>query len=140
MMIRLILAALCFLMFEVTRAQDEAIQQPEQMPVALSCLDLETQKDRDQCTAQALTQHVINHLEYPKKARRKNISGMLIARFVVHKNGQIGDVEILKSPDDILDDPVKNAIFSMPEMHPGEIKGQAVAVQYVLPIRFTLEN
>ena len=87
MMIRLTLTALCLLMFGPTRDQDEGPQQPEHMPVAQACLDLEALKGRDQSTDQALAQHVVSHLEHPKKATKKDNSGMDIARFIVHKNG-----------------------------------------------------
>jgi len=121
-------------------AQGDVIDQPETMPIAISCEGLETPEARDQCTAEQLTLHVVEHLDYPKKARRKDISGLVIAQFVVDASGQIRDAEILRSPDPMLNDPAIAAIESMPTMRPAQQRGKNVSVRYVLPIRFVLND
>lgn len=123
-----------------TFGQQETIDQPETMPVASDCVGLATMEARDQCTAEALTMHVVQNLDYPKKARRKDISGLVIAQFVVDATGEIRDAEILRSPDPMLNEPAIAAIESMPPMKPGQQKGKDVSVRYVLPIKFVLND
>lgn len=123
-----------------TLGQQETVDRPETMPVASSCLDKTSPEERDQCTAEALTMHVVQNLDYPKKARRKDISGLVVAQFVVDATGTIRDAEILRSPDPMLNEPAIAAIESMPAMKPGQIRGTDVAVRYVLPIKFVLND
>lgn len=123
-----------------TSAQQESVDEPETMPVALACIGRETVAERDQCTAEALTMHVVQNLDYPKKARRKDISGLVVAQFVVDASGEIRNAEILRSPDPMLNAPAIAAIESMPVMKPGQMQGKDVAVRYVLPIKFVLHD
>ena len=39
------------------------------------------------------------HLSYPKKARRKGIEGRVVARYVVEKDGTVGQIELVEVPD-----------------------------------------
>lgn len=132
----------CLLFGAATTAlsQAEIVEQPETMPVASECLDIASVEERDQCTAQALTMHVVQNLDYPKKARRKDISGLVVAQFVVDASGEVRDAEILRSPDPMLNEPAIAAIESMPPMKPGQQKGKDVSVRYVLPIKFVLND
>jgi protein TonB len=135
-----LIAALLLATASTTFGQQETVDQPESMPVASDCVGLATVEARDQCTAEALTKHVVENLDYPKKARRKDISGLVVAQFVVDATGAVRDAEILRSPDPVLNEPVIEAILSMPTMKPGQQRGKNVAVRYALPIKFVLND
>ena len=76
-------------------------------------------------------------LIYPEAAEQKKIEGTVFVQFVVTKKGSVGSVEIMRGPD-MLQKAAATVIESLPLFVPGNNKGKAVNVQYVLPIRFAL--
>ena len=68
------------------------------------------------CTEQAIANFVVSNLAYPKKARRKGIEGQIIVKFIVEKDGALGEVTVVKGVHPMLDDEVqrggKHARFS----------------------------
>ena len=81
---------------------------------------------------------LINNLQYPKYAREKDISGKVIATFVVDKDGNIKESKILKGIGGGCDEEVIRLINSMPKWTPGKQNGKNVAVQYSMPFSFNL--
>ncbi len=65
---------------------------------------------------------------------------MVIARFVVDKNGQISDVEIEQSGREDLDDEVRRVIKRMPAWKPGLQNGFPVAAYFKMPVTFINNN
>ena len=41
--------------------------------------------------------HVVKETKYPGKARRKGIEGKVYVRFVVERDGSVGEIEVLRS-------------------------------------------
>ena len=77
-------------------------------------------------------------LRYPEKAKDDSIQGRVIVRFIVKKDGSIGETEILRSCHPLLDAEAVRVVKSIPKMIPGTINGKSVNVGYVLPIAFSL--
>lgn len=65
---------------------------------------------------------------------------VVIAKFVVDKNGNISDVEIIQNGREDLDDEVKRVINKMPKWKPGLQNGNPVAVYYKMPVSFVNNN
>ncbi len=77
---------------------------------------------------------------YPKEAKRNNIQGKVIVRFVVEKDGSVSNVAILKGADPQLDAEALKVVKSLPRFEkPGIKSGQAVAVNFMVPITFSLK-
>lgn len=75
---------------------------------------------------------------YPIRAREKNISGMVYITFMVSKDGEIEDVEILKGVHKLLNNEALRVVKIMPPWIPGKIDGENARVRNNMPIKFTL--
>jgi TonB family protein len=64
------------------------------------------------------------------------IQGRVICRFVVEKDGSIGQVEVVRSLDPPMDKEAVRLIKSMPKWIPGKQNGKVVRVYFTLPINF----
>ena len=91
------------------------------------------------CTEQAIANFVVSNLAYPKKARRKGIEGRVIVKFIVEKDGAVGEVTVVKGVHPMLDDEAQRVVESMPNFHPGMQRGKPVRVSYNLPFNFSLK-
>lgn len=83
---------------------------------------------------------IVQHLEYPKEARKKKIEGKVFIKFIVNKEGKMVDFVGYKSPDKILTDEAIRVLKLMPDWTPGENEqGEKVNVVFTLPIQFKLD-
>ncbi|TJZ62965.1 energy transducer TonB [Sphingobacterium olei] len=78
--------------------------------------------------------YVTRHLEYPAGA--EGISGEVIVRFVVDKNGRTRDAEVVQGVHKVLDDAALDLINSLPQWTPGVLDGKNVDIKMELPLRF----
>jgi protein TonB len=83
--------------------------------------------------------YIGKNLKYPSAAQRANVSGKVFAKFVVEKDGHIGDVQILKGIGFGCDEEASRVIKSMPKWNPGKQNGRSVRVFFTMPINFQLE-
>ena len=88
---------------------------------------------------QVFLQFVQENLRYPIEAQKKGIQGTVRLRFVVEKDGSIGDIQITRGLDPECDKAAADAVKKSPKWIPGEYKGQTVAVWYNIPIKFELQ-
>ena len=72
-------------------------------------------------------------------ARENDIQGTVAVRFVVDKDGSIGDVEVLRGIGGGCDQEAVRVIKSMPPWKAGKQNGQPVKVYFTLPVKFKLE-
>jgi len=77
-------------------------------------------------------------VRYPEAAREAGQEARVVVHFVVHENGSISDVEVVKSGGKSLDAEAMRVVGSMPKWKPGKTKGKAIKVYYSLPIIFRL--
>lgn len=80
------------------------------------------------------------NIQYPANAAKNEVEGRVILQFVVEKDGQIGDVKVVRSVDPELDAEALRVVKSMPSFIPGRQDGKPVAVWYTLPISFKLQS
>ena len=116
----------------------DPLQFAEKMPVWSTCISEADETASMNCTTQAIAEFVMQRVSYPKKMRKQQVAGTVIARFVVEKDGSIGDVEVVRGIYPQLDDQVVDAVRAFPAFQPGEQLGKPVRVQYALPVRFSL--
>ncbi len=84
----------------------------------------------------AMRAYVSQNLKYPFKARWKGIEGKVVLSFVVGVDGQINNVELVKSVHPILDKAAIDVITKMPKWTPGFKEGKVVTEKFTLPIFF----
>lgn len=86
----------------------------------------------------ALLQYISDNIKYPTIAQENGIQGRVIVRFVVKKDGSIGDVQVLRGVDSSLDKEAVRVVQSLPKFIPGKQNGHAVNVWFNLPVSFKL--
>ena len=87
-----------------------------------------------------LLKYVATHIKYPTMAAENNIQGRVVVKFVVKKDGNVGDVVVLRGKDPDLDKEAVRVVKTLPKFIPGKMNGQAVSVWYTLPINFKLQS
>lgn len=87
---------------------------------------------------EAMMRFISSKINYPQAARKAGIGGMVAIRFIVEKDGSIGNITALKSPDPSLSEEAIRVVKLMPKFDPGFKAGAAVRVEFVLPVKFKL--
>jgi len=87
----------------------------------------------------ALLSYVAKNTVYPKEASQKGIHGKVIVKFVVNKDCTVGNIEILKGVDTLLDAEAIRVVSMLPKFEKaGVFHGRKVATYFMIPISFTL--
>lgn len=86
----------------------------------------------------ALLTFIYRHLDYPDEAVSDSIEGTMSVRFMVQKDGKVGNITIIKSLHKACDDAVVKVIRALPRFIPAKKKGKPIASAYLVPIRFRL--
>ncbi len=71
-------------------------------------------------------------------ALENNVQGRVVVKFVVKKDGSVGNVAVVRGKDPDLDKEAVRVVKSLPAFTPGTMNGKPVAVWYTLPINFRL--
>ena len=93
----------------------------------------------------ALMQFILSNLKYPKEWDEACISGKVIAKLEIDKNGKVGNVEIIRCtiPADFSEsakNEVQRVIKLLPDFIPAQKNGKTVKSYYILPISFKLSD
>lgn len=87
-----------------------------------------------------LMRYLSSNIKYPTIAVENGIEGRVVLKFVVRKNGNIEDVNVVRSLDPSCDKEAMRVVKSMPKWIPGMQNGQAVDVYFTLPVLFRLQK
>ena len=87
-----------------------------------------------------LLKYIASHIKYPTMAAENNIQGRVVVKFVVGKDGRVGEVVVVRGKDPDLDKEAVRVVKTLPNFIPGKMNGQAVSVWYTLPINFKLQS
>lgn len=87
-----------------------------------------------------LMRFIKRNLVYPQQATDMGIEGRVVLRFVVNKNGEVSDIELLRKLDPVCDKEALRVVKMMPKWIPGRQNGRAVPVYYTLPIVYKLNK
>lgn len=82
---------------------------------------------------------VSGEFRIPAIAAENGIQGRVVVKFVIEKDGSIGDIVFLQSPDKVYEDEVRRVLKKSPKWTPGRQRDQVVRVYYILPIDCRLE-
>ena len=86
-----------------------------------------------------LMQYLARSIKYPVIAQEKKQQGRVIIQMVIGQDGSISNAKVLRSVSPSLDTEAMRVVSNMPKWEPGLQRGQAVAVEYTLPITFRLQ-
>lgn len=86
-----------------------------------------------------LMKFLSDNIVYPQIALESGLQGRVIVQFVVNKNGEIVNIQVVKGVDPFLDKEAVRVINMMPKWIPGKQNGQAVNVKFTLPVNFKLK-
>ncbi len=87
---------------------------------------------------EALYQWIYDHTQYPAECKEQGIQGRAMAKFVVEKDGSIGQISITRSPHNALSDEAIRLLKSMPKWKPAQHNGKTVRSYYHLPVMFSI--
>lgn len=87
---------------------------------------------------QGLMQYLAKNIKYPTDAQQSKTQGRVVLQMTVNKDGGVISPKIIQSVSPSLDAEAIRIVLNMPRWEPGKDKGEPVAVQYTLPITFTL--
>lgn len=111
----------------------------EKMPEYPGCDQNMADKERKNCAQTAMLQFIYTNIKYPQKARNLGVQGTAIVRFVVDKDGSIGDITALRGICAPIEAECIRVVKMMPQWIPGEQNEETVPVYFNLPIKFKLE-
>ena len=81
---------------------------------------------------------VQERLVYPDEALGRGIQGRVVVSFVVERDGTVGGVRTLASPDSLLSEAVIRVVRRSPAWTPGMLEGKPVRVWHSIPVDFTV--
>jgi len=113
----------------------------EEMPRFPGCEDIEGDEEAKQtCSNKKLIQFIGNNIKYPESAKKSNVEGIVVIRFVVDKKGHVTSPELLRSLDPACDAEAMRIVKLMPAFRPGKQSGKDVNVYFTLPIKYKLTD
>ena len=74
--------------------------------------------------------------QYPTEAYETGIEGRVTCAFVVHSDGKISHINVLRGVEPSLNHEAVRIISQMPEWHPGKINNEPVPVRVICYIPF----
>lgn len=120
---------------------DEIFKVVEEMPRFPGCEDFNggTQA-KTKCANKKLLEFIFSNLKYPEEARKNGVEGMVVLKFIVDRQGNIQNPSIARSLSSDCDEEVLRVASMMPKWIAGKQKGEAVNVEFTLPVKFKLED
>lgn len=87
-----------------------------------------------------LYDYLAKEIKYPKNALENGVQGKVTLSFIINKNGEVSDVEVLGKVGFGCDEEAIRVLKEMPKWKAGEQNNRKVAVKLVLPIMFEVNN
>ena len=87
---------------------------------------------------EALYSYLGKSIQYPELARENNITGTVVIKFVVEKDGSITKASILREIGGGCGKEALRVVNAMPKWKPGKQSGKAVRTEFTLPVQFEL--
>lgn len=88
----------------------------------------------------AMYEFMNKNIHYPPAAQEEGIQGTVVVMFTIAKDGSVTGAKAVRSPHESLSAEAVRMVTSMPKWTPGRNNGQAVKVNYTLPVRFKLNK
>ena len=85
-----------------------------------------------------LLKFISENMEYPEIARRAGVSGRVIVRCIVEKDGSLSNIEIVKGIGAGCDEEAVRVCGIIPKWNPGRQNTRPVRVRLMIPFQFIL--
>lgn len=111
----------------------------EEVPLFEECKTLPKTNHRD-CFQEMMMMHIKKNFYYPEEAQENKIQGKVFIRFVIEKDGTIGEITA-RGPKDgkIIEEAAISMFKKLPKLQPATQRGKPVRVTYMVPINFMLQ-
>jgi TonB family protein len=123
---------------------EEIFKVVEESPRFPGCEDILEKQERQECAQKKMLEYLYTNIKYPESARKAGVEGMVVIQFVIEKDGSVSNTKVLR---DIGEGCGEEGMRVMNMMNsegirwiPGIQKGEAVRVQFALPISFKLDK
>jgi hypothetical protein len=83
-----------------------------------------------------INKYIIDSLYYPEEALKKNIQGIVDMSFLISKEGKLGEIKIISTPDSLLSNEVIRVLKSVPVWYPAIEHNRPVEQIQTLKIPF----
>lgn len=112
----------------------------EDMPYMCDCSMFTDSAERADCTTRTMFTHLQNNIRVPASIRESRIAQTAYVYFVVDRKGQVTNVSVANREhvDVAVAKEAERVVSTLPCWNPGRQRGQAVKVQYTLPIKFAV--
>lgn len=145
-----LLILLCVVSTFSINAQEKSIDEnyvlvTEEMPYFKSekCEKYRESDDRiefKKCAEEAMWKFVYGKLKYPLQAKSACVAGTVVIRFVVRKNGNTGEEEIMRDIGAGCGEEALRVVKMMRKWVPGLMNGKPVSTHCNIPIKFSLRD
>lgn len=86
----------------------------------------------------AATEFIARNVKYPQYAAENGIQGTVQVSFIIDKDGNVSEANVLRGVDGSLDAEAVRVVKTMPQWKPGKKSGKAVSARCSMPITFNL--
>jgi len=87
---------------------------------------------------EGINQHIMDNLQYPKKAYKKGIQGVVSIRYVVQADGTVDEIKVLKSVHPLIDKEAVRVIMAMDKWLPTIQLGKPVKSAFTQNMNFKI--
>jgi TonB family protein len=84
--------------------------------------------------------HISKTYSYPQKALHDKIEGKVVVSYIVELDGFVGEIQIIKSVDPLLDQEAIRIIKCMRRWIPGSCDGVISRFQFIQPFNFKVKQ
>ncbi|PCJ81221.1 MAG: hypothetical protein COA49_05790 [Bacteroidetes bacterium] len=128
--------------FSQSNTDGQILRKCEIMPAFGECVDA-PMEDIYRCSSMALMEYVGAETKYPETALVSKTEGTIYLVFVVETDGSVNDVKVMRGIGDsegakALEEEALRVVKGLPNFRPGTEKGEAVRIEYILPVKFLL--
>ncbi|MBL0190681.1 MAG: energy transducer TonB [Saprospiraceae bacterium] len=103
-------------------------------------LDIKPQYGEGSNTTLNFMRHIQKTVEYPTLARENSLQGFVILKFVIEKDGSVGEIVVLKTSHKCFTDEAIRSLNLCDKFKPGVINGEPVRSWYSYHTVFKLAN
>jgi outer membrane biosynthesis protein TonB len=83
----------------------------------------------------ALLKYIAENIKYPPIEEGHDIPSTIYLSYIVDVDGQVKDVRVVRGGNEIINDDIIQIISNIKGYEPGRQRGEAVPVQFTIPIR-----
>lgn len=111
----------------------------ESVPVFPGCEDAKNNDERNACFQREITKFISQNFKFPEMARQMGLSGKVYVNFVIEKNGELSNIEVVRGVDPLLDNEALRVVKKLPKFQPAKQRGRPVRSRFTLPFNLKLQ-